>query len=325
MNIACDNVCLSALRRGIFMKYVIVKDDIKIEDMIYEIRGKYVMLDSDLAILYGCKNGTKEVNQAVRNNPSKFPERFSWVLENEKYNNLRSKNLTSSTGGTHGGRRYKVRVFTEQGVAMLATILKTKVATEVSIRIMDAFVAMRHYISSNLIEQKYINNMVLEDNERINKNTVDIKLLQESFDKLETAKKINHVYFNGKVYDAYSKVLDIFGEAKDELIVVDRYTDKTFLDMIRSLECKVILITGKRSKLSKLDIEKYNRDYNNLTVYYDDTFHDRYFVIDNNKVYHSGNSINHIGYRKSGIDVIHDKNVCATVINDIAKIIGGRL
>ena len=325
MDIACDNLCLSALRGGIFMKDVMVKDDIKIEDLIYEIRGKYVMLDSDLAILYGCKNGTKEVNQAVRNNPSKFPERFSWVLENVEYNNLRSKNLTSSTSGSHGGRRYKVRVFTEQGVAMLATILKTKVATEVSIRIMDAFVAMRHYISSNLIEQKYINNMVLEDNERINKNTVDIKLLQESFDKLETAKEINHVYFNGKVYDAYSKVLDIFGEAKDKLIVVDRYTDKTFLDMIRNIECNVILITGKRSNLTKLDIDKYNQDYNNLTVYYDDTFHDRYFVIDNNKVYHSGNSINHIGYRKSGIDVIHDKNVCATVINDIEKIIGGKL
>ena len=306
------------------MNDVVLKDDIKIEDMIYEIRGKYVMLDSDLAVLYGCKNGTKEVNQAVRNNPSKFPERFSWRLTDEDKKSFLVKNFDQKIE-TRGGRYRHPRVFTEQGVAMLATILKTKVATEVSIRIMDAFVAMRHYISSNLIEQKYINNMVLEDNERINKNTVDIKLLQESFDKLETAKEISHVYFNGKVYDAYSKVLDIFGEAKDELIVVDRYTDKTFLDMIRSLECKVILITGKRSKLSKLDIEKYNRDYNNLTVYYDDTFHDRYFVIDNNKVYHSGNSINHIGYRKSGIDVIHDKNVCATVINDIAKIIGGRL
>ena len=226
---------------------------------------------------------------------------------------------------TRGGRYRRPRVFTEQGVAMLATILKTKVATEVSIRIMDAFVAMRHYISSNLIEQKYINNMVLEDNERINKNIVDIKLLQESFNKLDTAKEINHVYFNVKVYDAYSKVLDIFSEAKDKLIVVDRYTDKSFLDMVRNLDCKVILITGKRSKLTKLDIDKYNQDYNNLTVYYDDTFHDRYFVIDNNKVYHSGNSINHIGYRKSGIDVIHDKNVCATVINDIEKIIGGKL
>ena len=109
------------------------------------------------------------------------------------------------------------------------------------------------------------------------------------------------------------------------MIVVDRYTDKTFLDMIRNLDCKVILITGKKSKLTKLDIEKYNQDYDNLTVYYDDTFHDRYFVIDNNKVYHSGNSINHIGYRKSSIDVIHDKNVCATVVNDIEKIIGGKL
>ena len=220
------------------MNEIAVTDDIKIEDMIYEIRGKYVMLDSDLAILYGCKNGTKEVNQAVRNNPSKFPERFSWVLENEKYNNLRSKNLTSSTGGTHGGRRYKVRVFTEQGVAMLATILKTKVATEVSISIMRAFVAMRHYISSNLIEQKYINNMVLEGNEKINKNTVDIKILQESFDKLETAKEINQVYFNGKLYDAYSKVLDIFSKVKNEFIVVDRYTDKAFLDMIRNINVK---------------------------------------------------------------------------------------
>ena len=281
------------------------------------------MLDSDLAVLYGCKNGTKEVNQAVRNNPGKFPERFSWRLTDEDKKSFLVKNFDQKIE-TRGGRYRRPRVFTEQGVAMLATILKTKVATEVSIRIMDTFVAMRHYISSNLIEQKYINNMVLEDNERINKNIVDIQLLQESFNKLDTAKEINHVYFNGKVYDAYSKVLDIFSEATNELIVVDRYTDKTFLDMIRYLECKVILITGKKSKLTKLDIEKYNQDYDNLTVYYDDTFHDRYFVIDNNKVYHSGNSINHIGYRKSGIDVIHDKNVCATVINDIGKIIGGK-
>ena len=306
------------------MNEIAVTDDIKIEDMIYEVRGKQVMLDFNLAQLYECKNGAKSINLAVKRHINRFPERFMFQLTDEEFNNLRFQIETSSLENVHGGRRYNPYAFTEQGVAMLATVLRTSVAEEMSIRIMDAFVAMRHYISSNLIEQKYINNIVLEDNERINKNTVDIKLLQESFDKLETAKEINHVYFNGKVYDAYSKVLDIFGEAKDELIVVDRYTDKTFLDMIRSLECKVILITGKRSKLSKLDIEKYNRDYNNLTIYYDDTFHDRYFIIDNNKVYHSGNSINHIGYRKSGIDVIHDKNVCATVINDIARIIGGK-
>ena len=162
------------------MNDIVVKDTKKIEDMIYEIRGKQVMLDFDLARIYECKNGTKEINQAVKNNPRKFPERYCFRISNQEYNSLKSNKLTSK-----GGSRKGHNVFTEQGVAMLATILKTKVATEMSIRIMDAFVTMRHYISSNLLEQKHINNMVLENNERINKNTKDIKLLQASFDKME--------------------------------------------------------------------------------------------------------------------------------------------
>ena len=214
---------------------VLVKDDIKVEDMIYEIRGKYVMLDSDLAILYSVE--TKRINEAVKNNPEKFPERFSWVLTNEEESNLRSKNSTSSTMNNYGGRRYNTRVFTEQGVAMLSTILKSKIAVQVSIRIMDAFVSMRHYLSSNLLEQKYINNMVME-------HEYDIKMLQESLDKLEKDKEINEVYFNGKIYDAYSKVLDIFSEDKKELIIVDRYTDKTILDMVKNLELFLSLVKG---------------------------------------------------------------------------------
>ena len=296
------------------MNEVVVKDDIKVENMIYEVRGKYVMLDSDLALIYGCKNGTKEVNQAVRNNPKKFLDRFSWRLSDEERNIFLVKNFDQKIE-TRGGRYRNPRVFTEQGVAMLATILKTKVATEVSIKIMDAFVSMRHYISSNLLEQKYINNMVLE-------HDYDIKIIQESLDKLEKDKEINEVYFNGKIYDAYSKVLDIFSETKEELIIVDRYTDKTILDMIKNLDCNVILITGKRSKLTKLDIDKYSSDYHNLKVYYDDTFHDRYFIIDKDKVYHSGNSINHIGYIKSSIDIIHDDSIKNSLITDINKIIG---
>ena len=152
-----------------------------IENMIYEIRGKQVMLDSNLAKLYQCKNGTKEINQAVKNNFEKFPERYSWVLTDGEMFDLRSKILTSNQ--THGGRRYKIRVFTEQGVAMLATILHTKVATQISIAIMDAFVAMKKYISSNLLQQRYINNQVL-------KNTEDIKLLQESFQRFEEKKAL---------------------------------------------------------------------------------------------------------------------------------------
>ena len=303
------------------MDEIAVTDDIKIEDMIYEVRGKQVMLDFNLAQLYECKNGAKSINLAVKRHINRFPERFMFQLTDEEFNNLRFQIETSSLENVHGGRRYNPYAFTEQGVAMLATVLRTSVAEEMSIRIMDAFVKMRHYLLSTAGENKDIKDMLLKHDNELSEHSNSIRLLQESFDKLETDKEIDEIYFNGKAYDAYSKVLDIFSEAKNELIVVDRYTDKTFLDMIRNIDCKVILITGKKSKLTRLDIEKYNKDYNNLIIYYDDTFHDRYFVIDNNKVYHSGNSINHIGYRKSGIDVIHDKNVCATVINDIAKII----
>ena len=297
------------------MNEVLVKDDVKVEDMIYEVRGKYVMLDSDLAILYECKQGTKHVNQAVKRNFDRFPNDFYFQLTEEEFLNLKSQFVTSSWND-YGGIRKLPYVFTEQGVAMLATVLRTKVAAEMSVSIIRAFVKMRHYLSSNLLEQKYINNMVLE-------HDYDIKIIQESLDKLEKDKEINEVYFNGKIYDAYSKVLDIFSEAKKELIIVDRYTDKTILDMIKNLECNVILITSKRGKLTELDIDKYNSDYNNLSVYYDDTFHDRYFIIDRDCLYHSGNSINHIGFRKSSIDIIHDENVKELIISDINIIIGG--
>ena len=139
------------------MNEVVTKEDIKIENMIYEIRGKQVMLDSDLARLY--ETETKRINEAVYRNKEKFPERFSWILDGSDLEILKSQIATSSS---HGGRRYNIRVFTEQGVAMLATILRTKVAIEVSIQIMDAFVTMRKYISTNLLEQNYINNMLLE-------------------------------------------------------------------------------------------------------------------------------------------------------------------
>ena len=135
----------------------------KIEDLIYEIRGQQVMLDSDLAKLYQVE--TKRINEAVKNNLFKFPERFSFKLTPEEYFNLRSKFSTSSLENKNfGGRRYDVRVFTEQGVAMLATVLKSDVAAKVSIAIMDAFVLMRKYISENLVQQNVINKMVLKLN-----------------------------------------------------------------------------------------------------------------------------------------------------------------
>ena len=153
----------------------IIEKELNIEDMIYEIRGKQVILDSDLAKLYKCKNGTKTINLAVKRHINRFPQRFIFQLTMEEYQNLRFQVET-----TNNMSRTLPYVFTEQGVAMLATILRTSVAEEVSIQIMDAFVAMRKYISSNLIEQRYIYNKLFEYDENFKIVYKDIKLLQQT-------------------------------------------------------------------------------------------------------------------------------------------------
>ena len=283
-----------------------LKEELNIENMIYEIRGKQVMLDSDLSKLYQCKNGTKEINQAVKNNPDKFPERYSFQLSDNEYNNLRSKNLTSSLESGYGGRRYNPRVFTEQGIAMLSTILKSKVAVETSIRIMDAFVKMRKIISSNLIEQKYINELVIKDNERIN-------LLEESFSKLEEKEKVNHIFYEGQIYDAYSLLIDIFKEAKKEIIIIDNYADKSILDMITNLNVKVIVITKKFNLLKDIDIKKYNKQYHNLKVIYSDKFHDRKVL------YHLGASYKDLGNKCFAITKIEDKEYLEIILKNIGE------
>ena len=289
------------------MNNTIVKDEVNIENLIYEVRGKQVMLDSDLARLYHTE--TRRINEAVNRNKAKFPERFCFRITESEYNFLKSQFATSK-----GGSRKGHTVFTEQGVAMLATILKTDVATKVSIAIMDAFVAMRKYISSNLLEQKYINNMVLEHDSQI-------KLLQSTFNKLEEKKKVNEIYFDGQIYDAYSKIQEIFKEAKKEIIIIDGYADNTILDIIKRLKVNVTIITKPNNLLTKQDVLKYNKQYYNLKVIYDNSFHDRYFILDGKTVYHCGASINRIGYKTFSITLIGDEYMCKLLSSRVNKII----
>lgn len=285
--------------------------DENIENLIYEIRGKQVMLDSDLARLY--KVETKRINEAVKNNPMKFPERFSWKLTDEESKIFLVENFDQKLE-TRGGKYKNPRVFTEQGVAMLATILKTKTAIEISIKIMDAFVLMRHYIGNNEFRLSNVETKLLEHDN-------SIKLLQETFDKFEEKKKINDIYFNGQIYDAYSKILDIFKETKESLIIIDNYADKSLLDIIKNLKINIILITKSNSLLSPLDIEKYNIQYNNLEVIFNNTFHDRYFILDNKKVYHCGASINRIGYKTFSINLINDEITNKSLLDIVNNIV----
>lgn len=185
---------------------------------------------------------------------------------------------------------------------MLATVLKTRVAAEVSIRIMDAFVALRRYVSTNLLEQKYINTLVMEDHDKI-------QALEASFEKLEEKKKISEIYFNGQIYDAYSKIQEIFECAKEKLVVIDAYADKTILDIVKRLDVSVTIVTKSHNLLTKQDIDRYNKQYHNLDVIFDDSFHDRYFILDDQTVYHCGASINRIGYKTFSINLIEDEEI----------------
>ena len=287
------------------MNNIVVSDNIKIENMIYEIRGKQVMLDSDLADLYGCKNGTKEINQAVKNNIEKFPERYCFRITEKEYSSLKSKILTSK-----GGSRKGHTVFTEQGVYMLATILKGKLATSITIAIMDAFVAMKSIINTSLIEQKYINSLVLEhDNE--------IKLLQESFDKLNIKENNNHIFYEGQIYDAYSLLIDILSKAKKEIIIIDNYAGKKLFDIIKDINIKVKIYTENIDNISK---EKYEKQYNNLEIINTNIFHDRFIIIDNKILYHSGASFKDLGKKCFAITKMEDNNILKELLNKLKNI-----
>ena len=282
-----------------------LKEDLSIENMIYEIRGKQVMLDCDLAKLYNVE--TKRINEAVKNNPDKFPERFYFRINENEFFSLKSK-ISTSKGGSRKGHN----VFTEQGIAMLSTILKSKVAVETSIRIMDVFVKMRKYISANLIEQDNMKNMLIKhDNE--------IKLLQESFSKLEEKEKINHIFYEGQIYDAYSLLIDIFNEAKKEIIIIDNYADKSILDMITNLNVKVIIVTKKFNLLKDIDIKKYNKQYHNLKVIYSDKFHDRFIILDKKVLYHSGASYKDLGNKCFAINKIEDNEYLKNILKKIKE------
>ena len=274
------------------MNDLIEKENIEIKNMIYEIRGKQVMLDSDLAKLYHVE--TKRINEAVKNNMEKFPERFSWKLTDEESKNFLVENFDQKNMETRGGRYRCPRVFTEQGVAMLATILKSKIATQVSIRIMDAFVAMRKYISSDLIEHS---KMLINHENRLN-------VLENTFDNFKD--KNNHIFFEGQIYDAYSLMIKIFDKALSSIIIIDNYIDKNILDILSKTNRKVILVTNK---YNNVDYEKYKEQYNNITLVVNNSFHDRFIILDKKTLYHSVASFKDLGKRCFAITKIESKEL----------------
>ena len=286
------------------MNEIAEKDVINIENMIYEIDGKEVMIDSDLAILYNVE--TKRVNEAVYRNKEKFPNRLSWITSNREVSDLWSQNATANISSKS---RTNPRVFTEQGVYMLATILKSKEAIQTSIRIMDAFVKMRHYIKYNeqLLPRKYL---LLE--EKVDKNT---KRIDELFDKFNPkAITKNSIFFKGDIYDAYSVLLEIFSLAKEEIIIIDNYIGKKLLDELRNINGKIIVISSNINDTLK---KKYLKQYNNIKFINNDSYHDRFIIIDRKKVFHCGASFKDLGKKCFAINEIENKIEYDKLINDV--------
>ncbi len=278
-------------------KEILSLDTGDIKSRIYTIRGKQVMLDSDLAELY--QISTKAFNQSVNRNVERFPERFRFRLTKEEYTSLRSQFVTSNG---RGGRRYMPFVFTEQGVAMLSAVLKSDIALKISISIMDAFVEMRHFIA---------NNAALFD--RISK--VELKQLEadKKFDKIfeyiggekETRQKI---FYDGQIYDAFSLLIELVQKAEQEIILIDGYVDVSTLNLLakKNAGVSVTIYTFTKTKLTAQDVATFNGQYPQLEVKHTNIFHDRFLILDGKTVYHIGASLKDAGKKCFAVSEMKD-------------------
>ena len=278
-----------------------------IESKIYNIRGVEVMLDSDLAKQYQCANGTKSINLAVKRNIERFPSDFYFQLNEEEFNKICGFNLKLQNN--------KIRslpyVFTEQGVAMLATVIRTDVAAKVSIDIMRAFVRMRNYIKYNdqLLPRKYL---LLE--EKVDNNTKRVDELFDKFNPKVITK--NSIFFQNDIYDAYSVLLEIFDIAKEEIIIIDNYIGKVLLDELRNINRKLIVVSSNIDETLK---KKYLKQYNNIKFINNDSYHDRFIIIDRKIVFHCGASFKDLGKKCFAINKIENKIENGKLINDVIK------
>lgn len=290
-------------------------DSKDIKNLIYVIRGQQVMLDSDLAMLYQVE--TKVFNQAVRRNIDRFPDNFRFQLTKEEYDDLRSQIVTSNGSG---GRRYRPYMFTEQGIAMLSGILRSDIAIQVSIRIMNSFVEMRRFIANNALLFEKVSSIELKQLE-YQKST------DEKFDKVfqyieNHAESEQKIFFDGQIYDAFSLIVSIIQKAQREIVLIDSYVDIDTLNILskKNTGVDVKIITYSNARLSNTDITNFNAQYPNLIVKRSQVFHDRFIILDSSTVYHIGASIKDAGKKCFGISMILDHGIVTDLLTRLQSV-----
>ncbi len=292
-------------------KNLVIVDNREIQNMIYTFRGKQVMVDSDLAELY--KVSTGNLNKAMKRNSSRFPEHFCFQLTKLEYENLKFQNGTSSSNNNYGGRRYMPYVFTEQGIAMLSAVLKSDMAVEVSIKIMNSFVEMRNFLLSNREMFARLDRVELKQLETDKK-------LEEVFNYIAANTEVKqNIFFDGQIYDAFSFIVGLIVKAKKEIILIDNYVDINTLNILckKNKGINVVIATSGKGSVSAKDIAKFNAQYPKLSVKITMGFHDRFLILDKSEVYHIGASIKDAGKKSFGITKIEDKDLVKSLVNKV--------
>lgn len=294
------------------MYEIMEKENIVIEDMIYTIRGVQVMLDKDVAKLYQVE--TKRLNEVIKRNIDRFPKEFCFKLTKEETEelSLRSQIATLNKNNNSRGNniKYLPYVLTEQGIMMLSGLLKSDIAVKVNIQIINAFVYMRKYISKDLN-----NNILINHENRILK-------LEESFNKLNNNTKVNTVFYDGQIYDAYSLFMYILNKAKKEIIIIDNYASKELLDILKNIKTNIVVVSSNIDDTLK---KKYEMQYKNVTFINNNKFHDRFIIIDKDILYACGSSFKDLGKKCFYIGLIEDREILNNIISKLTNVQGCNL
>jgi hypothetical protein len=294
------------------MNDFVSKIDLKeIKNLIYNFRGVQVMIDRDLAEMYGVE--TRVLNQAVKRNIDRFSENFRFQLTEMEFDHWKSQIVMSNEDKM--GLRKIPYAFTEQGVSMLSAVLRSDTAVHVSIAIMNAFVEMRKFIYTNVGIFQRLNNIELKQLETDQKFEKVFKALESN----DTIPK-QGIFFDGQIFDAYKFTSDIIRSAKESIIVIDNYIDDSVLTLLSKKNEKVYctILTKTISEQLKLGVAKFTNQYGQLSVKQFDKSHDRFLIIDNETVYHFGASLKDLGKKWFAFSKMDKDSV--TIINEINRL-----
>lgn len=289
-----------------------------VQNMIYTIRGQQVMMDFDLARIYGYE--VKALNQQVKRNSGRFPDDFMFKLTKEEIELVKPQIVTSSDStfftGQAGGRRKAPYAFTEQGIYMLASVLRGNIAEQQTIFIMRAFREMRRFIASNSLMFERISKVELRQLEYKKETDKKLdKIFEYIADHEESTQK---VFFDGQIYDAFSLLSSLIQKANTDIILIDGYVDTGTLDLLSKKQPGVaveIHTFQAGCRLTNAEITTFNGQYPSLIIKYISNFHDRFLILDHTTGYHIGASIKDAGKKCFAITLLQDQQT----IQDILK------